>query len=176
MKANITRLFLIGNLSLFVIVTVLLLFPVVTSWVNAARLTSHQRRLYEIYSRQTELYPDAMPDEYMSPRILPYAQLAAAKDDVRSLAQHYGLEAVHFNTTESMSHFTQIDGSRLVEMQISASFTGQPAQCVNFAYGLDNSPAFIRNLGMELFGDGMAILRVEFSLFGRDEQPEYFYH
>ena len=165
-KTNAKNAFILVNLGLFVI-AVLWLHPTVTSWLRARELAQHQRQVYGAYSLQAREYSLSYPPEPVR-NVLPYEHLAVALEDVQSLARHYGLDTMTF-TAASPVGYDGSGGERFVEMRVQASFFGQYCQAGDFTYSLAGSAAFVRDMRMEFIDDEMVNLRVEFSLFGREE-------
>jgi len=166
-KVNKTRLFLLGNLGLFVIVAVFWLAPVFTSWLDARDFIRLQERTHDNYTRQALAYNDLDIALLENPnrRVLPYEYLTAAMADIRSLALYYGLDVTHFDAAEPVGRDADIESGHFVELRVTAAFSG--ARGAEFIDGLAETPAFIRVLGMEFLDEETKALRVEFSLFGR---------
>ena len=164
-KINIKKAFILGNMGLFVIAA-LLLRPTAASWLRARELASHQRHVYAAYSLQAREYPQLLLAEPTN--VLPYEYLAASLEDVQNLARHHGLETAAFTASGPVG-YDAVGGERFVEIRVQASFFGQYYQIRDFTYGLAGSAASVRSMGMDFLDDGMVNLRVEFSLFGREE-------
>ena len=161
---NIIRLFALANVGVFVVATAFWLHPIIASWLNARVQISRQQQVYAAYTAQALQYP-TNEISYPTSRILPYAYITTAMNDVLSLAQIYGLDVSQYTATEPIGG--GIGNSDLfVEVIVSAIFTGYTYQAEVFTYELANGHAFIRNLHMEFIGNEMVILRIEFSLFG----------
>ena len=163
---NIIRPFVLANVGLFVIVTVLLLRPAALSWSNARDFIGRQRHVYAAYAAQARDY-HALQIAYLTPSVLPYTYLAAALNDVQNLARFYGLETIEFRASEPVG-YDAVSGERFVEIRVIASFTGLEYKATQFIYCLAESAAFIRNLRMDILDDEVN-LRIEFSLFGGGE-------
>jgi len=164
---SIIRLFIIANMGLFAIFAIIWLRPTVASWNNAREIMNRQRQTYAAYLVQAGQYP-ALYEIQPIHRILPYAYLAAAMDEVQNIARRYGLETNQFRASEPVN-FDSGNGERFVEIRVIAYFTGPDNKKAEFTYGLAESAAFIRNLRVDILEYGMVDLRVEFSLFGRGE-------
>jgi len=165
-SVNILRLFFIGNLGLFLIVGIFLLYPVGSSWMNNRTIIQRQQLIYENYTRLYDLY-ERLIDEPNHPRMLPYDELAIAMANVQALAYFYDLYVVRFDAARPVILNDAAEGNIFVEMKIIAIFSGE--RCVEFINDLANSDTFIRVLGIDFDEEGDDNLRVEFSLFGRRE-------
>jgi len=160
---KISRPFAIGNLGLLIVVFIFFLQPTITSWLSARRLLEGQQELYDIYTRQTQ-YHDLLQQVEPTRNILPYAELTEEMENIRVLANKYGLTLAHFNAEEPIN--TDIDGGRFVALSVAVTVHGLPDSCADFIAALAQSPAFVQNVRMNFDGHGMVLLRVEFSLFG----------
>ena len=158
------KAFILANIGLFVIAAILLR-PTGASWLRARELARRQRQVYAAYSLQAGEYPFLHLAEPTN--VLPYEYLAASLEDVQNLARHHGLETDAFTASGPVGY--DLGGERFVEIRVQASFFGQYCQVGEFAYSLAGSAASVRSLSMDFLDEGMVNLRVEFSLFGREE-------
>jgi len=116
---------------------------------------------------QVREYPDLqlVPSAH---HILSYAYLTATLDEVQSLAWRYGLETAEFRVSEPVGYNGSDEGG-FVELIVIAQFNGQSYKISAFTYELANTAVFVRNMRVDMLGDELVNLRVEFSLFGRGE-------
>ena len=164
---NIIRPFVFANLGLFVVVAIIWLYPTIASWNNAREIIARQRQVYAAYREQAGQY-QVLQTIYPTHHILQYEEFAAAMAEVQDLARRHGLETTLFTASAPTSHAAG-GGGIFVEIRVTMELTGYESKAVEFTYGLHESAAFIRNLHMEIVGDGAVELRIEFSLFGRGE-------
>jgi len=164
-NGNIIRLFLLGNVSLILLAVVFWLYPMVASWTNARQLLSHQRQIYDVYTRF--VVQDDFHIASSDSRILSYEYLTSTMDEIYSLAKEYGLQATIFDSALWTDHVAQL-GESFIGRNVSAVFIGDLYQATGFINKMADGPAFIRSLHMEFLEDGMTLLRVEFSLFARE--------
>ena len=163
---SVIRLFVLANMGVFAVFTVIWLYPTLSSRNNARDITAQQLHAYAAYQAQAEQYPVAMV--YPAHKILPYAYLAAAMADIGLLARLHEMETRLFSASEPVSHGT-VNSRSIVEIRVSASFVGLEENAVLFTYSLAESAANIRSLQMEMLGGGQVYMQVELSLFGRGE-------
>ena len=164
---NIIRPFILANIGLFVMVSVIWLYPAVSSWFSARGVINREARIYAAYHAQAEEYTGLEVVD-ANRNILPYAYLAAAMDNLQSMARLHDLETTTFTASQPVSYYAAT-GERFVEIRAMAVFTGQEKNAEAFIYNLPSSAIFIRNLHIEFFDEEVATLRLEFSLFGREE-------
>ncbi|MCL2378497.1 MAG: hypothetical protein FWC77_05145 [Defluviitaleaceae bacterium] len=162
---NIIRPFILANIGLFVIVSVIWLYPSLSSGLDAREALNRGRQTYAAYRAQVYEYP-VLHISYPSHRVLPYEYLATTMYEVQNMARNYGLESTLFTSSEPVG-YDAIEGEHFVEIRVIAAFTGPEYGAVIFTNNLADSAVFIRNLQMDFLDDGFATLRVEFSLFGR---------
>ena len=167
-QMNITRLFVLANLSLFVVVAVFWLYPPGDSWVTTRRFISRQRQVYASYTLQIQGYSGDLEIIQPARRVLPYADLTAAMDEIYALAQYHGLITAQFTAAVPI-YDAYFDDGVFVEVMVLAMFTGPPGNAAKFIDRLADGPAFIRAVRMDFANDDAANMRVEFSLFGWEE-------
>jgi len=167
-QVNKWRLFLVGNMGLFVIVSVIWLWPGITSWRSSMDIVNFQQRIYDNYARQAAQAQefDFVYDENImfTHHVLPYEYLALAMADVHSLAQKYNMDITYFDASQPVGHDIDIEGARLVELRVSASLAGKGT--TDFLYGLAESPAFVRRVRIDFYEGQPSLLRLEMSFFG----------
>jgi len=154
-------------MGLFVVIAVLWMHPVVSSWRSARDVIDRQRQLYDAYRAQATQYRDLQITHHHH-HILPYEYLAAALDEVQSLARHHGLITTQFTSSEPASHGVAIY-ENFVEIRAITSFTGPKINAIEFIGYMAEMAVFIHNTRMDILDDGTVTLRAEFSLFGREE-------
>ncbi|MCL2527437.1 MAG: hypothetical protein FWE42_03380 [Defluviitaleaceae bacterium] len=166
-QINKVRLFLIGNLGLFVIAGVIWVQPALSSLANYRDVIQRQQHMYDYYTRQVTAYGEDIEGliEHRPRRVMDYGQLAAAMAYVRGLALYYDLDITLFNAAQPLSHDGGTDADQFVELRLSAMFEGE--RSAEFVRGLGDNEAFIRRLRLEIPDDGAQVLSVEFSFFGR---------
>jgi len=164
-RKKIVRLSIFCNLSLFIIIGVLLLYPAASSWIRNRTDIRHLQSEYDSYSRLVQDYSNIEAlDIYGQSSILPYDDLATALEDVLHLALAYGFETPHVEITQPTALNIAEDGSIFVEVRMSATFIGE--RNIGFFHSLANSSAYIRMLRISFLEEGDNI-RIELSLFGR---------
>jgi len=165
-KVSKVRLFLVGNLGLFVIVWFLWMQPIVSSWNNAREMVGRQQRQYDYYKQKVLTNEDylslLLSDVHR--RVMPYEYLASAMAEVRTLAQYYGLAIRNFDAAEPVGHDADVESGRFVELRVDAAFEGD--DIAGFIQGLIETAALVRRIRLDLSEEGSHILRIEFSLFG----------
>jgi len=166
-QVNKVRLFLIGNLGLFVIAGVIWVQPALSSLANYRDIIQRQQHMYDSYARQIMTYGEDIEwlIEHRPRRVMDYGQLAAAMAYVRGLALYYDLDVTLFNVAQPLSHDSGAGADQFVELRLSAMFEGE--RSAEFVHGLGNNEAFIRRMRLETPDDGTKVLSVEFSFFGR---------
>jgi len=165
-KMNTKRPFLIANLGLFVIVTILLIYPAASSWRDAVRLTDQQRQIYSIYAMQAEFALDDF-DVTVSIKILTYREIAAALDSIYRLVDLHGLKINGFSTADTTSR--NMAYGRLVEVGGLVSLNGSVDGIAAFIYDIAEIASFISTVQMEFDENLGASLQVEFTLIGELE-------
>ena len=166
-KSKISRPFLIGNLGLFIIAFILLIYPNGISWLNARNRLMAQRQVYATYTRRVQEYHDTPQTTESVQNILPYEMITAMLGEVLSIASRYNLHKTHFDASDPVG--TDMHGTGFVEVSVSFTLSGAPHDGAGFVAELANSSAFVHSIRMDFVSIETAILRGEFSLFAFDE-------
>ena len=183
-ELNLLRPFLLGNLGLFALAAVFVLYPAVASRGDARQLAARQQQIYDAYALRIALWQDvcdvcapgvAVRDDGQDlvcimncpladpARTLYYEDITAAMEDVYTMAQSHSFHVTRFDAAQ----WADMDG--FVERRVSAAFTGPVGRVDGLVYGLSDSAIFVRTLHMEFLEGGEVTVQVEFSLFAREQ-------
>jgi len=164
---NIKRLFLLGNVGLFVIVAVFVMHPSFAAWRNSQEQLARQRETRDRLLHEIQWHEGLLEEILESPsaKVVPYENIAATMDDIKSLALGHDMEVTQFIVAEPIILDSFFEDGYIVEVRVIATFSG--ADGYGFIRELNQMSVFARTVRVVFLDEGGSDLVVELSLFGR---------
>jgi len=164
---SMKRLFLLGNMGLFVIVAIFIMHPAFASWRDSQEQLARQQETRDRLLQEMLWYEGLLEEVMESPfaKVVPYENIAATMDAINNLALGHDMEVTQFIVAEPIILDSIFEEEYLVEIRVAATFVGTGGY--GFIRELNEIPVFARTVRVVFLDEGGSDLVLELSLFGR---------